>query len=263
MRDMDLSNRTAYEDPGVVKGYVSEKELQPAERTIWGILKDQLPLMKMLDIGVGAGRTALQFGPRVKEYTGVDYSERMIKACRDNLGQNAPNMSFMVCDARSMGMFKDNTFDFVLFSFNGIDYMSHEDRAKALREIRRVAKPGGYFCFSTHNILCIEKYLKISLCFNPMRLLKIVQRYGEIKNLIRSHKGVQHIPYSVVRDGAEEFLLTTYYINPNEQIRELKNMEFKNVRVFSEKTGDEIIDHSLLARMKQERWFYFLCAVDK
>ena len=37
-------------------------------------------------------------------------------------------ISFLTADARTMKDFKNNSFDFVLFSFNGIDYMDHEER---------------------------------------------------------------------------------------------------------------------------------------
>ena len=75
--------------------------------------------MKMLDIGVGGGRTTLHFAPLVKEYVGIDYSQNMIKACQERFAQ----VSFQTADARSMGIFKDSTFDFILFSYNGIDYI--------------------------------------------------------------------------------------------------------------------------------------------
>ncbi len=47
---------------------------------------------------------------------------------------------------------KDNSFDFVLFSFNGMDSFSHKDRIAALGEIRRVLRNDGIFYFLSHNL---------------------------------------------------------------------------------------------------------------
>ncbi len=58
----------------------------------------------------------------------------------------------MHCDASDMAVFDNACFDFVLFTFNGIDGMSHEKRIKTLKEIFRVLKYDGVFAFSTHNL---------------------------------------------------------------------------------------------------------------
>lgn len=103
--------------------------------------------MKMLDIGVGAGRTTHYFAHLTKEYVGIDYSENMIKVCREKFQNYPKKISFEVCDARSLKFFEDSYLDFVLFSYNGLDYMNHEDRLRVLREIRRATKEGGTFVF--------------------------------------------------------------------------------------------------------------------
>ncbi len=263
MKDMGFANKEMYENPDVIKLYSSDKQLQKPEETILNILKNQLPSMKMLDIGVGTGRTTLAFAPLAKEYVGVDYSEGMIKACQEQFQKADSKISFAVCDARAMTNFKDNTFDFILFSFNGIDYMSHADREKTLKEIKRVAKADGIFCFSTHSTLCIEKYLSVSLCLNPLWLLKIFQRRWKVQSLIRAHNGLEHISYSVIKDGEGKFKIETHYINPLEQIKILKETGFYPERVFAETTVDEVVDHSLLKQMKKDRWFYFLTTIHK
>jgi len=56
----------------------------------------------------------------VGEYIGVDYSAEMIAACC----QKFPDLVWQVADARNLEQFADNYFDFILFSFNGIDYIS-------------------------------------------------------------------------------------------------------------------------------------------
>ena len=45
----------------------------------------------------------------------------------------------------------DNSYDFVLFSYNGIDHLELPERERALSEMKRVLRPGGIMAFSSHN----------------------------------------------------------------------------------------------------------------
>ena len=152
-----MSNKTVWESPDIVAAYARLTELQPPELTILDILRDTLGNARMLDIGVGGGRTTLAFAGLVKTYVGIDYSEPMIEACRRKFRGAQGALSFWVGDAMSLSQFGDASFDFVLFSFNGVDYMPHESRLKALSEMKRVARPGGYVCFSSHNLTTLRE----------------------------------------------------------------------------------------------------------
>jgi len=146
-----MSNLKTFESDASVKLYSIQDQLQKPEESILNILKDQLLNIKMLDLGVGGGRTTLHFAKKTKEYVGVDYAENMIKICNEKFSMQE-NISFKCGDARDLNDFENEYFDFVLFSFNGIDYVSHTDRLKILSEIKRVGKKNGYFAFSSHNV---------------------------------------------------------------------------------------------------------------
>ena len=106
-----------YASAAVVRRYSDANELFGAERAILDIVRDDLPQWRMLDLGVGVGRTTLHFAPLVREYVGADLSPAMIEACRARFsGQSWPHVGFRICDARSMPEFEDGSFDFVLFS---------------------------------------------------------------------------------------------------------------------------------------------------
>jgi SAM-dependent methyltransferase len=83
------------------------------------------------------------------DYLGIDYSGEMIKRCRDRF----PALSFEVTDARDLSRLPTGHFTFVLFSLQGIDYVSHDHRLLILREVHRVLRDGGWFAFSSHNRL--------------------------------------------------------------------------------------------------------------
>src|SRR4051812_22409424 len=150
-------NRSAYESSDIVAVYARREDLQKPEQQILNLLADRLPRMRMLDLAVGAGRTAYHFLPRAADYIGLDYSSRMIDACRCRFPARAN--CFRIGDMRSLGPFRGDGFDFVLCSFNGIDCMDHDDRLQVLREVRRVSRTGAYFGFSSHNLRGVDTRL--------------------------------------------------------------------------------------------------------
>jgi ubiquinone/menaquinone biosynthesis C-methylase UbiE len=135
-----------YESKYAVSKYLLESQLQKPEETILQELKTKLPTMRMLDLGVGAGRTTTSFAPLIANYVGVDSSQSMIAACQLKF-RNDPKITFKVSNVTNLGSFQARTFDFVLFSFNGIDNLKHEDRLRALGEIHRVTKTEDTFVF--------------------------------------------------------------------------------------------------------------------
>jgi ubiquinone/menaquinone biosynthesis C-methylase UbiE len=73
-----VSNKITYKESDVVEYYSKQTNLQPPEETILNLFKGSLSEMKMLDIGVGGGRTTVHFAQLVKTYEAIDYSEEMI-----------------------------------------------------------------------------------------------------------------------------------------------------------------------------------------
>ena len=80
-------------------------------------------------------------------YIGIDYSASMVAVCK----QKYPETDIRLGDATDLSEFDDHSFDFVFFSFNGIDTMSEQDRVKVYRAVHRVLDMDGLFAFSTLN----------------------------------------------------------------------------------------------------------------
>src|SRR3989344_1152446 len=171
--NFNFSNKQAYGSDRSVQSFGANETLQASERTILEILRPKLPDMAMLDIGVGAGRTTVHFAPLVREYRGFDYADGMVKEARKRF----PHVRFEVADATDMKEFPDHSFDFLLFSYNGIDCLSSEKRIRVLKEVCRVGKTKGYFCFSSHNIYGLWKLLRFHPHRNPKRLWNNLRRF--------------------------------------------------------------------------------------
>ncbi|WP_202710288.1 class I SAM-dependent methyltransferase [Sporosalibacterium faouarense] len=106
----------------------------------------------ILDIGCGTGRTTFGlYGEGFTNITGLDLSPYMITEANrlnDKLGFN---IGFVEGDATDLP-FKDNSFDNAIFSFNGIMQIPMiENRILALKEVKRILRPGGIFIFTTHD----------------------------------------------------------------------------------------------------------------
>ena len=255
-------NQDTYSLAQVAAGYARESNLQPPEETILRLMLPRLATATMLDLGVGGGRTTLHFAKWVREYVGADYSPIMIEQCQKRFSGYPGHLSFQVCDARSMDLFEGGSFDFILFSFNGIDYVTHEERLMVLKEIRRVGKPGGYFCFSSHNLNWCANFFdwRRIISFNPKLALQSAKR---LRRRFFFNRGlhaaaVKQSPYILFNDGAHGNL-RTYYVRPLEQLAQLQS-DFTDVRVFSLASGLEIRDQREL-RNNEDCWLYYLCGL--
>ena len=256
-------NLKTYSTSDVVNYYQYLQQLQPAEETIIKLLRNELQNMKMLDLGVGGGRTTKSFFPLVKDYIGVDYSAAMMAACKKRFEQSYPAIKLMVGDARNLSQFDNNSFDFILFSFNGIDYISHEDRLKVLQEISRIGKSGGYFFFSTHNLQAMEKQFKWQhhLSLNPFKTYIDLIMFAFLRgfNTSITYQTIKQKNYAILRDESHNFRLKTYYIRAAEQIKQLEPL-FKDIQVYSWKNGLELTKNQDMIDCS-DMWLYYLCRI--
>ena len=140
------ANLELYRNPKVVSHYAALDYLTACERLLFNTYLT--PGMAILDMGVGGGRTTPYLSRKASRYVGVDYSDEMIRLCRDKF----PPLEFLVADASDLSAFADRSFDAIVFSFNGLDCLSPEpQRWACLRECGRVLREGGVFVFSSHN----------------------------------------------------------------------------------------------------------------
>jgi len=273
---LTIDHKILYNTESISKDYAVRDYLGPAERTVLEMLRPELSGMDMLDMGVGGGRTTKYFAPLVRNYTGADYAIAMVDICLDKYGND---YYFLNCDARDMEEISDNSYDFVLFSFNGIDSFSHKDRMAALDEIYRILRPDGYFCFSSHNldwegltgifsfkekdpegrngsgrfVENISSEIKSACKIVRLNILnRSIHMAGHISKLRKNKRG--HI-YDNSLNGQAKI----YYINSDEQIRQLEEKGFKNV---STVCRDGLITSSTIL-LNNGGWIYYLCQVGK
>ena len=257
-------NEIFYEKEDIVNIIAQRAFLLKPEQTVLNDLRNQLPNMKMLDIGIGGGRTTAYFSPLTKEYVGIDYSPEMIRVCQRKFKEYPGKISFAHVDARNMKLFTDDEFDFVFFSYNGLDCVDHADRIKILHEINRVTKNHGYFFFSSHNLNVLQGLTSISLSRDPSKNISEINRLLFLRlinmdawnTIRRKPKGVQHVMFN---DGVYEFAMKIYFVNPEAQLEDLKALGFKVIKVYGMNSDHETRD----PKNSNDYWLHYFCEVQK
>ncbi|MFM2432359.1 MAG: hypothetical protein RLZZ511_3573 [Cyanobacteriota bacterium] len=263
-------NQTTYQTGDVVRHYAQLQRLQPGEAAILDELRStigdaQLKQWSMLDIGVGAGRTSKHFAPLMGHYWGIDYSAEMVAAAQQRFPQWADDAAirFTIGDARDLADVPDDSQDWVLFSFNGIDSVSEGDRNKVFESVVRVARSGAYFGFSSHNLTAFERTLDVRrhLRWNPITTYVDLVMLGIVKvvNFPLDRQRLSDLGHMFIRDESHNFRLKQYYIRPEAQLEQLQPW-FTNIRVFSWKTGVELITPEQRESC-EDLWLYYFCQV--
>jgi ubiquinone/menaquinone biosynthesis C-methylase UbiE len=100
---------------------------------------------RVLDAGSGAGHTALAFAPHVAHVVSVDLSDAMLaQGTRLAQERGLHNLEFRRGDVESLP-FADGAFDLVVSRYSA-HHWAHPQ--VALREFRRLLRPGGHFLLS-------------------------------------------------------------------------------------------------------------------
>lgn len=106
---------------------------------------------KVLDVGTGTGRFAIELAKLGSKVIACDLSEKMLEIGRKKAKKDKVNVKFEKGDVENLP-YKNNMFDVVV----GIRIVMHlVDYKKGLKEMKRVVKRGGYVIFNIPNKLSV------------------------------------------------------------------------------------------------------------
>jgi SAM-dependent methyltransferase len=254
-------NRRHYERRSTGARYAKKSGLQRAENEILGRYMDEIAGGRILDVGVGGGRTTPVLLQLSWDYVGIDYSCAMIERCR----QRYPRAEFQAVDARDLSSFPDASFDFVLFSNNGIDAVGHPDRLRILRQVHRKLKTGGLFVFSSHNRNALvpkpwnlHQFGDANPLRAPLRFGKRLVSYpiGIINYLRLAPSNESSVDYCIEVDAGNRYSLMHYRITGSAAKKQLWRVGFRGIETFA-------IDGKLLSPRElaktEDWWIHYAC----
>jgi ubiquinone/menaquinone biosynthesis C-methylase UbiE len=142
-----------YDDPSVVEHYrraTANIGLWLSEEIVFTRLFGKTD--RLIDLGTGTGRIAIGLAELGYAHVlGLELSREMVKEARRIARLLELPVAFRQGDATRL-KFEDNLFDGAIFGFNGLMQIPGKAaRREALREIRRVIRPGGALAFTTHD----------------------------------------------------------------------------------------------------------------
>ena len=130
------------------KDYGTEEYWDEVSKKRYSIYYSYLPTIaefndhkgeKLLEIGVGVGTDALEYGKGGANVTGIDLTETAIEITKNRFKQKNLKGIFKTDDAENLS-FSDNMFD-IVYCFGILHHTPNTK--KSINEIRRVLKPGG------------------------------------------------------------------------------------------------------------------------
>jgi SAM-dependent methyltransferase len=216
--------------------------LLAAERAIFARIGDEVRGGRVLDLGVGTGRTLPFLRGLASRYVALGGPRDVVEECR----RRHPGADVRVGDARDLGIFEESGFDLVVFASSGLDRLPHVARLRALAAIRRVLAPGALFVFSTHN-----RSLPRHGRRPAAREVGPRTPWGAVAGLVRGARLLwrrrrrrryeSHGPgYSILNDAAEDFARLTYFVSRAGQEEQLREAGFDGPALAVDEHGREV-----------------------
>jgi SAM-dependent methyltransferase len=212
--DQELQNINTFSSTQALQEYTEMTDLFPIERQV---LQEHFPAApaRILDLGCGAGRTTQHLVEMGYDVVAGDIVPEMVEQAMKKM----PRTDIRVLDATKLDL-PSESFDVVWFSFNGLDYIyPFSSRLAALKEIKRVLKPGGLFVYSSHNVM--GRFMRWSF---PLRYHLGFMYHSLRKPLLQNYWRESH---------PGDNWLNTYAGLPFQQVGTLKHLGFESVTVCS------------------------------
>jgi len=249
-----MNVREVWRRSDIVDYYATTNELVAGEKVLFERFRADITGKAVLDVGIGTGRTTPYLMARAAEYVGVDYSPEMI----DKAKQLHPGANLLECDARDLSRFGTGRFDCVVFSFNGIDNVSHSDRQVVLKQVLAVLRAGGLFVFSSHNLASPRTSAfsvgNLPFTANPIRLIRRCRYYLQgVLNHLRARRHQVHTPdYALLTERTANYRYLNYHVSKALQVDQLERAGFVSIELF-----DEAGRPTDVQRDDRDRWLHY------
>lgn len=260
---LDRINRRAWNSRDALREFTRSKTwTDPGEQAAFARVAAECRDQPLLDIGIGAGRTIPLMMQISSDYTGIDYTAKLLEQSRVRF----PDARLFHMDARDMSTLPSSHYALTTFSWNGIDCVTGEDRLLILREMSRVTRPGGLILFSSHNRDgpgFRQNIWQLMPRFTPnplrygWRILRTLRTFPPATyNYLRHVRFHRDYPgYSIRTAAAHDFGILIVYTTLAEQRRQLASLGLVVEAVFGSRNDQPVADDT---PNNDVWWFHFI-----
>lgn len=189
---------------------------------------------KILDVGCGTGRHAIELAKRGYQVTGIDLSEDQLKRAKEKGESEVVEVTFLQGDARDFSF--DEPFDVVIMMCEGAFPLMETDEMnfRILQNAERSLKESGKFIFTTLNAL-FPLYHSVKDFVNAGSTETQSEQNAFDLLTFRDHSTV-----TVVDDSGRKKTLncSERYYAPSEITWLLKSLNFKVIDIYGCGIGD-------------------------
>jgi SAM-dependent methyltransferase len=226
-------NTKIFFEPKLAAWYAAEP-LNAAEAITFIRQRQAFAGKRVLDIGVGSGRTTRYLLPFASSYLGVDLSPSMLERCR----RDWPKAEIAELDLRDLALLNPRRFDFIVASSAVLDVLDHETRLRALADCVGLLRPNGIFYFSAHNRNYVKAGLPPSLDFagSPMRWPVTLARYlpDHLTHFRMKRFERREADYALLNDIAHGWQAVFYYTDRDTQLRQIEGAGLSLIEVLAD-----------------------------
>ena len=225
--------------------------LYPAERRALGYLTGELATRpRVLSLDGGTGRVGQFLDRRGAQVVVTDVSVGMVCAGR----RRRPHLRFERTDADELP-FAGGSFDGVIFDAGGLDLlMPPRRRWRALEQVHRVLRPGGWFLFASQSLPAVG--LGWYRCLGPRKLR------WRARQLAAGRALKPEACLALPGPGPAGPGLMSYHARPGRVIETMRTFGFRFERLFTHCLSLALIERTLGVDWPirlADPWPYFLC----
>jgi len=181
------------------------------------------PPLTILDLGCGYGRTTIPLKKMGYDVIGLDVSGHMLRHRK----WKGSDVSLIQASGPFLP-FPDGLFDFILFSFHGIDYIFPEKmRSQCVREIRRVLRQDGLFVYNSQN----DCFILPRPTLKPRNILSALTRWVHWRKLTGHYWITKGVSWPLI----------LYAAPPSAQVVDLWKAGFRTIEV----VGNQFLNYSI------------------
>lgn len=142
------------QQPHIATGYDQSIANSALSRYDTQVLLHQFPQPgRLVDLGCGTGRHALEFAARGFDVLGVDLSREMLAQLQTKAREARVDVAALRANLCDLGGLPEASFDHAILMYATLGMIpAAEDRDRVLRQARRLLRPGGRLALHVHNL---------------------------------------------------------------------------------------------------------------